>query len=90
MGLYVRSNRYLLTFTAPNISFDYCEDTQPVSFTISNIGDGAAHSVHTLIDFDPLTVSNVSSGASYNATENRFELDDPLEPGARRRSGVGK
>ncbi len=26
-------------------------------------------------------MSNVSSGASYNATENRFELDAPLEPG---------
>jgi hypothetical protein len=49
-----------------------------VSFTITNIGDNTAHDVRTLVDFGSLTVSNVSSGATYNAAGNRFERADSL------------
>lgn len=68
----------LIDFTPPDISFDYCDDYQDISFTISNIGDGDAHDVWTLVDFSPLVVSNVSAGCTYNNTEKRFELTDPL------------
>ncbi len=67
-----------LTFTPPDISFTYCNDTENVSFTITNVGDGIAYDVYTIVDFGTLTVSNVSPGASYNTVDKRFELAVPL------------
>ena len=71
----------LISYTPPNITFNYCEDYVDVSFTISNVGDGRAHSVWTVVDFSPLTVTNVSAGTIYNATDHRFEHTDPILPG---------
>lgn len=67
-----------ISFAPPDVSFTYCSDTENVSFDITNIGDGIAYDVHTLVDFSGFTVSNVSSGAIYNAAQQRFELTDPL------------
>ncbi len=71
----------LIDFTPPDISFTYCEDQVNVSFPLSNLGDGTAYDVWTLVDFGGLTVSNVSAGALYNASDDRFELANPLAPG---------
>ncbi len=71
-------NSPLISFTPPDINFTYCGDTETVSFTITNIGDGVAYDVYTIIDFPGFTVSNVSAGANYNVAQTRFELDDPL------------
>jgi uncharacterized repeat protein (TIGR01451 family) len=70
----------LIDFSPPDISFDYCDDYQEISFTITNTGDGTAFDVWTIVDFSPLVVSNVSAGATYNNTEKRFELTNPLAP----------
>lgn len=68
----------LIDFTPPDISFDYCDDYEEISFTITNNGDGTAFDVWTIVDFSPLVVSDVSAGCTYNDTEKRFELADPL------------
>jgi len=69
----------VLEFTPPDITFDYCEDTQTnINFTITNNGDGIAYDVYTIVDFGNFTVSNVSSGATYDNSTNRFHLDNPL------------
>ncbi len=67
----------LLAFTPPNITFDYCGNAtpDPVSIVISNNGDGTATNVQTTVDLTPLTVSNVSAGASYDSSQNTFTLD---------------
>lgn len=71
----------LLGFTPPNITFDYCQDTESVSFVISNTGDGDAYSVRTIVDFGALNVVNVSVGASYDGGTNTFTLTDPIPAG---------
>jgi len=72
----------LLDFSAPDVNFNYCEDYFDVSFTISNIGDGAARNVFLYpVSFGPLLVSDVSSGAIYNTVEGRFEFLDPIPSG---------
>ncbi len=68
----------LITFTPPDISFTYCDDTENFAFTITNIGDGIAYDVYTIVDFTGFTVSNVSVGAIYNVAQQRFELSNPL------------
>jgi len=70
----------LISFVPQDVTFTYCEDQEDVAFTISNTGDGTAYEVWIAVDFGALTVSNVSSGAVYNAAESRFELTDPLAP----------
>ncbi len=67
----------LLAFTPPDISFAYCGDANPdpVSIVITNNGDGDATNVKTTVDLTPLTVSNVSAGASYDSSQNTFTLD---------------
>jgi uncharacterized repeat protein (TIGR01451 family) len=70
----------LIDFSPPDISFDYCDDFEEISFTITNTGDGTAFDVWNIVDFSPLVVSNVSAGATYNNTEKRFELNNPLAP----------
>jgi len=55
-----------LDYNPPDVSFDYCDDQKDVSFTITNIGDGSAYNTWTYVDFGPLTVSDVSTGATYN------------------------
>lgn len=68
----------VIAFTPPDISFTYCNDTENISFTITNTGDGIAYDVYTIVDFGALTVSNVSGGAIYNNVDKRFELAVPL------------
>ncbi|MBU1715114.1 MAG: DUF11 domain-containing protein [Proteobacteria bacterium] len=72
----------LLAFIPPDITFDYCSDTENLSFVIENIGDGIASGIMLVADFSGLTVANVSAGAIYNAAQNRFELAAPLAAGA--------
>jgi uncharacterized repeat protein (TIGR01451 family) len=67
-----------LSFNPPDINFTYCSDTENVSFTITNVGDGIAYDIYTIVDFGSLTVSNVSGGAIYNNVDKRFELAVPL------------
>ncbi|MDY6950138.1 MAG: choice-of-anchor Q domain-containing protein [Thermodesulfobacteriota bacterium] len=78
-----------LTYTPPDITFDYCVDLESVGpFTITNVGDGAAFDVKIVVDFSAFTVSNVTASplnfvdgtfaATYNAGETRFEVNaDP-------------
>ena len=63
-----------LDFTPPDVNFNYCEDTQTVSFQITNSGDGTAHSPKLCVNFGPLTVSSVTSPATY--TNGCFNLPD--------------
>ncbi|MEA1921501.1 MAG: IPTL-CTERM sorting domain-containing protein [Pseudomonadota bacterium] len=67
-----------LSFTPPDVNFTYCNDTDNVSFAITNSGDGIASDVYVLVDFSGFTVSNVSAGASYNTVDKRFELVAPI------------
>ncbi|MCK4760807.1 MAG: DUF11 domain-containing protein [Candidatus Aminicenantes bacterium] len=71
----------LLEYTPPDIDFTYCSDTENISFTITNLGDGTADDVYIIVDFGSLTVSNVSGGAIYNSVDKRFELAVPLAAG---------
>lgn len=76
----------LIDYTAPDITFNYCDDYVDISFPVNNIGDGTAYDVWTIIDFPGLTVSNVSAGATYNTgvappDGPRFEITDPIPPG---------
>ncbi|MDY6989672.1 MAG: choice-of-anchor Q domain-containing protein [Thermodesulfobacteriota bacterium] len=78
-----------LTYTPPDITFDYCVDQESVGpFTITNVGDGAAFDVKIVVDFSAFTVSNVTAtplnfvdgtfAAIYNAGATRFEVNaDP-------------
>ncbi|MBT7000504.1 MAG: DUF11 domain-containing protein, partial [Prolixibacteraceae bacterium] len=68
----------VLAFTPPDVNFTYCDDTQNVSFVITNNGDGIAYNVWTIVDFSAFTVSNVSAGATYKSGAGRFELTNPL------------
>ena len=68
----------LISFTPPDIDFTYCDDTENLSFTITNIGDGIAYEVYTIVDFTGFTVSNISAGALYSNVNKRFELTAPL------------
>lgn len=75
----------LISYTAPDVNFSYCADYVDINMTISNIGDGTAYDVWTIIDFGGLTVSNVSAGAAYNTSVApplgpRFELTNPIAP----------
>ena len=68
----------VISFTPPDINFTYCDDTENFSFAISNIGDGIAYDVYTVVDFTGFIVSNVSTGAIYNNVNKRFELTAAL------------
>jgi len=80
-----------LTYSPPDITFDYCNDTESVGpFTITNVGDGAAYETWIYVDFGPLTVSNITATplnftdpgftVSYNTSEMRFEVTaDPTD-----------
>jgi uncharacterized repeat protein (TIGR01451 family) len=70
----------LLSYTPPDINFDYCGNDESVSFVISNIGDDTANDIWIIVDFVNLAVSNVSAGATYNSSDKRFELNDPIAP----------
>ncbi|MEW6366480.1 MAG: CARDB domain-containing protein [Acidobacteriota bacterium] len=61
-----------LSFTPPDITFTYCENTSADSVTITNVGDGVAYDVRLCVDFSPLTV--VGSSAPYNI--GCFEIPD--------------
>lgn len=61
------------SFTPPNITFTYCNDTSANSITITNTGDGTAHDFELDVDFSPLTV--VTSSVPYNAG-GYFEIGD--------------
>ncbi len=61
------------SFTPPNITFTYCNNTSANSLTITNIGDGTAHDFKLHVDFSPLTV--VASSVLYNAG-GYFEIPD--------------
>ena len=71
----------LISFTPPNISFNYGDAYVDVNFTLNNIGDGAARNIFNNVDFSTLTVSNVSAGAVYNNIAKRFELSNPINSG---------
>ncbi|PIE69741.1 MAG: hypothetical protein CSA21_00585, partial [Deltaproteobacteria bacterium] len=67
----------LLEFSSPDITFDYCgaATPDPVTIVISNTGDGTATNIQTFVDLTPLTVSNVSTGATYDSNQHAFVLD---------------
>jgi uncharacterized repeat protein (TIGR01451 family) len=74
----------LIAYAAPDIAFDYCGQGKEVTLTVSNTGDGTAYDVWSLVDFGPLTVTDVSAGAQYLMHPERgqmgFLLDNPLAP----------
>ncbi len=72
-----------LDYTPPDIAFnDYCASSAHVSFTITNNGNGTAYDPQICVNIGDLTVSNVSSGATYTSsgTSGCFHLPD-LDPG---------
>ncbi len=71
----------LIVYNPPDITFDYCVDTENVSFLVSNDGDGEATNVRIAIDFPDFVVANVSAGASYNTVDDQFEITDPIAAG---------
>ena len=71
----------LIEYDPPDINFNYCEDQQTASVVFTNFGDGAAYNVKVLVDFGEVTVTNVSSGASYNFSEKRFDFSNPIQSG---------
>jgi len=71
----------LIDYTPPDISFTYCDDTESVSFVITNSGDGDANELWIGVDFGSLAVSNISAGVIYNNVDKRFEFAAPIPPG---------
>ncbi len=80
----------VIAFTPPDIDFTYCDDTESVQIDITNDGDGSAFQLYTIIDFAPLTVSNVvatpldfvdgSFSGSYSVGDTRFEFNNEIPP----------
>ena len=71
----------LISYTPSSISFGYCQDYVDISFPVQNTGDGMAHDIQLYVDFGSLVVSNVASGAIYDAVNKRFELSGTLAGG---------
>jgi uncharacterized repeat protein (TIGR01451 family) len=71
----------LIEYTPPSISFNYCEDFVDIAFPVQNTGDGTAHDVWINIDFGAMTVTNLPAGATYNSTDKRFEITNPIPAG---------
>ena len=66
----------LISFTPPDITFNYCQDYVDVSFVITNLGDGPAYNLRSIVDLSAFSISNVSSGASWDGSQ--FTLTDPI------------
>jgi len=81
-----------IDFSPPDISFTYCSDSQHVSVNVTNLGDGDAHDVTTIVDFSGLMVDLSSVTATpvnfadpsfevvYNLAQTRFEANNPVPP----------
>ncbi|MBC7222888.1 MAG: DUF11 domain-containing protein, partial [Anaerolineae bacterium] len=55
----------LLDYTLPSFQVDYCAGSGTFTIPVRNVGDGTAYDVFLGVDLAPLTVANVSPGASY-------------------------
>ena len=69
-----------ISYTLPSFQIPYCSAGTQFTIPITNSGTGTAHDFYLYVDFDPLSVVNVTSpvGASYNNVDKRFEVGDIL------------
>ena len=69
-----------LSWTAPTVEMPYCSDTGvQVTIPIENAGEGEARFVRLCMACDPLVISDVGPGATYEG--GCFVLDDPIPAG---------
>ncbi len=71
----------LVEYKLKEIQFNYCQEYIKVNLEISNIGDGTAYKVQTLVDLSEFRVELVNNdGVTYYENEKKFKLTNPIEP----------